>query len=31
VSIQLNVVMRPTYPENFVRDNAIALFYCFPL
>jgi len=33
VSIQLNVVTCPTYPDKFIRDNVTALhrFYNFPL
>jgi len=31
VSIQLNIVTRPTYPEKFARDNVVAPFYNFTL
>jgi len=31
VSIQLNIVTYHTHPDKFIRDNAVAPFYCFPL
>jgi len=31
VSIQLNIVTRPTYPEKLMRDNVVAPFFKFLL